>query len=189
MMKEYVLSIILIAVRGPYSAPTYQVIKTFNAARQQIRVETHARLDMARLVKLRRNRWQRFMRVESRGVLLYKLRSYYLSHGFGARIGLVSLPPFVEPTGLWMAGMASRVCHPNGGLAWATTEVKNSLGEPRLEQSRIAMAHELGHLIGADHFPGFDSIMDTGALGLNPSELRFKDISRYQITGCLWKKW
>lgn len=74
-------------------------------------------------------------------------------------LGLAILPPIQSGGKLWLAGYASSVCDPTNPVAYANAEMFNQDGAPRFISSLTTAAHEVGHLLGAYHQPGFLNIM------------------------------
>jgi hypothetical protein len=71
-------------------------------------------------------------------------RKFWLHHAI--------LPPIQHEGELWMAGQAYLSCSKFGRkIGTSNAMIANALGEPRYNHSVIAMAHEVGHMLGAKH--------------------------------------
>lgn len=92
---------------------------------------------------------------------------------------------------LWLAGAANGICSykKESPVAYSSAEEKNSIGQLRYDHSIIAMAHEIGHLLGAEHDENEKpiSIMHPAPLSAdrNPLELHFSFYSKSQIRECV----
>lgn len=79
----------------------------------------------------------------------------------------VILPPILDQEGSrWLAGYSYLSCYRAGkNISTSNATMQSAQGISRYRHSVIAMAHELGHLLGADHDDSFPaSIMHSAAM-------------------------
>lgn len=116
----------------------------------------------------RLNVWNSFAR--EKGICGYPFRCHML------------LPPVVDKNGISYGGgvafgIGSDVYGGYFDTAYSIARMKNVYGAPRVFSSYTAVAHEQGHLNGAEHDPGYN-IMDPAALGLGESILPWTQFSK-----------
>lgn len=101
----------------------------------------------------------------------------------------IFLPPSVEADGTrWMWGMATQ-CRPKDGVAVGVALNENVRGDPRVYQSIITAAHEIAHILGADHNLSNTSIMNPDAIAVSTKNtLRFEQKEFDEMHDCL-KAW
>lgn len=123
---------------------------------------------------------------------------FYFWNNWARQAGLVEsdeiklfiVPPFVDAGGVFYIGGASAgVCTYKGNLnpvTMAAAEYKNGKGQARWRHSVVAVAHELGHAIGARHTET-KSIMHPYILPFVDGipRMTFAPESRAQIRTCL----
>jgi hypothetical protein len=105
---------------------------------------------------------------EKLNALSKELERYYCYKNYARKYfrrhpTLFVVPPAFDDVGhRWMTGR-SHVC---GGAGYVVAERENSFGQERLGHSMWALAHELGHLLGADDMESsfMLSVMNTDLL-------------------------
>lgn len=75
----------------------------------------------------------------------------------------VVLPPIKHEGALYLAGYSYMGCT-GKRVSISNATMFNAVGRPRYKHSVIAMAHELGHLFGADHDDSKPNIMHSAAM-------------------------
>lgn len=183
MIQEIALSLLL--VKGSFGmsyASQIRTVKTATALIESVlpvkfvfkRIrKTNDRFPMLRTLD---TRYPRFAQFQS---YMFQKR-YYIREG----INLITDVPIIDNGKRYIAGIASRRCRPFGGFAIAQVQDLNQDFQDRQVQSVIAVAHEISHLIGADHHEGF-TIMNEGASGLSPLPTGFDGDSIKEIKECL----
>lgn len=102
-------------------------------------------------------------------------------------VNLITIPPFRDNGGLWMAGLAN-TCR-RGGVAMAVALEKNVLGKSRVAHSYNAILHEVGHVLGAEHdddtyFGALKSVMHPNALYYVDSGVVWPQLATDQVRTC-----
>lgn len=112
--------------------------------------------------------------------ILEDFRRWRRSHPYNRRMVLFITPP----AGGYLLGAAQTACSIYG-TAYAAAEIKNMEGKDRVVHSFTALAHEVGHLLGAEHDES-PTLMNANALPLVRNEiLPLSKVSLKQINGCL----
>lgn len=94
------------------------------------------------------------------------------------------LPPGVESDGTrYIWGLSQGVCR-RKGISASTAQQYNAKGEIRVEESAVAVSHEVGHTAGAYHVPD-PSIMNLDALPYSHNGNHFSAESMNQIFNCI----
>ena len=92
-----------------------------------------------------------------------------------------------------MAGFANGICRKVGGVAFVGASMHDLHGTPRFRQSYHALAHELGHLLGAKHDKRRKSLMHPHMLSFIDNKikrLRMFPKARREIRKCVrLEKW
>ncbi len=78
------------------------------------------------------------------------------------------VPPVIQDGRKWMTGVSSMKCA--SAVSYSVVENFNSKGEARYLHSLSAMAHELGHGLGAEHIKS-PTVMNSEVLGLVKDKL------------------
>lgn len=166
--------------RGTYGASTTEAKEIF-ATTQQIWLRETGRALVAKTFVSRRNPFQR---IHENG-LSGRATVLWLWQQLGQRthkLPIVAMvPPFNEGGLYYMAGMALRC----DDVAFAVAEGHNQLGEPRSIHSSIGLAHEVGHLSGAEHDDSEPiSIMNSNALPYSNLDMHFSERSKQEMRRC-----
>ena len=126
-------------------------------------------------VKYRFSIWQSYMAKKLWGTLKHN------------EIVVVLLNPAYGNGGLYVAGVANSVCGIHHRFPFLVVNILEfrSSGRPGVPFSGIALTHELGHIVGANHVND-QSIMDYGALAYSDIHpVNFSAVSVDEIKKCL----
>jgi len=181
MIKEVVLTLLL--VKNPFMSNLTQV-KTVRSALAVIEEQTGVRVKLGRIYKTDQA-FPYFQGFQMRGYRFATYQKLMLNNRSWNpdRAHLIVDRPLLENGIRYIAGLAN-TCRVQGGFGIVQTQSFNSFGVDRGVQSAIAVAHEVGHLIGADHHEGI-TIMNEAASGINPLPTGFDRESIEEIARCL----
>lgn len=88
--------------------------------------------------------------------------------------------------GIWIGGKACGICSYKKDFACGHSNAKNYRPEGFVDElNSIAMAHEIGHIIGASHLNNYPNIMHEAAGQFTGQNLTFDSHSVNQMHGCL----
>lgn len=183
MIQEIALSLLL--VKGSFGMSYASQIRTVKTALIVIQHDTGVKITIKRIRKTT-DRFPAFRTLDTRYSRFAQFQSYLFQKRWYNRegINLIVDVPIIDSGKRYIAGIASRRCRPFGGFAIAQVQDLNQNFEDRQVQSVIAVAHEVAHLIGADHHEG-TTIMNIGASGLSPLPTGFDGASIKEIRECL----
>jgi len=183
MIQEITLSLLL--VKGSFGMSYASQLRTVKTALIVIQHDTGVNIKIKRIRKTS-DKFPAFRTLDTRYSRFAQFQSYMFQKRWYNREGvnLIVDVPIIDNGKRYVAGIASRRCRPFGGFAIAQVQDLNQNFEDRQVQSVIAVAHEVAHLIGADHHEGF-TIMNIGASGLSPLPTGFDGDSIKEIRECL----
>lgn len=115
-----------------------------------------------------------------------KFRSWLIANGYTDKrvIYYAIFPPMGDEE--YVGGSSCGLCSYRTSFSCAHSNAKNDRAAGNIEEfNKIAMAHELAHVIGADHVLAPASIMHPSALVFAGKNVGFTDYSISQINNCL----
>ena len=120
--------------------------------------------------------------------VLKKAEHYFAGHG-RAPVRVLLRGPFCDGGKYWLAGYANgTTCYryKDNAVAYSTAELYNQDGEARWQHSVVALAHEIGHLLGANHDNDSPvSIMNAAPLPYVDGGISFSGKSIEQMEECI----
>lgn len=141
---------------GPHSLSRTEAIEVFKAASAYIQRDTGLVITAKRFkVYHKRNidLSRAYLGITKARLMLQNMRHKTLGLKLRREINFAFLPPTIDRvTGYWYSAGAAYICGSSNGMpGFVFATDKNPLGETRILDVTLATAHELGHLLGAQH--------------------------------------
>lgn len=191
-MQEIFLELVLICVVGRNALSAEQCADAATVATEQHRHELSVNWSIES--KKVRNPFSRLNKLHTAVPLLIAWRGWFeRRRRFGRESYKIAVtPPWRSKIGgalVWWysGGYADATCAgPGARIAIAGATPRSPLGADRLWATPISIAHELGHLVGAEHDDAGCSTMHPAALACYRGEpLRFSARSVAEVRACL----
>lgn len=149
-----IIEVVLVFALGAHGFTSDgDVLRVWGDVQQIYREEVGIELRLKNYVK-RRNPFPKFTTLKKREALLRKWEGYFRRRRNKAVLKFALTPPLTDTGGLfYLAGFANRTCAYKSinPVGYSVGEPVNPNGQARYIHSVYAMAHELGHLLGAEH--------------------------------------
>lgn len=152
----------LVHATGPNGLSRSRALQLYNEAAAEIKAATGITLKRARWESIR-NPFQHYQsNFNSFLFVLHYWEDWFAKRGSKTDLRVVITSPWIVDGRYYLGGYSSGTCY-RRGTAMATAEEKNSDGAIRWSHSRVALTHEIMHLLGAKHTSDC-SMMNYGAL-------------------------
>lgn len=190
MKKEWLASLLMMImfsceVRGDVLNLNLMIVARHGAidypTRRDAIAATESALQYFPFVKIRIKTIKRVPEWGKRYLSISKVRERLFAYSRKSRAGInLFIVPVVYQDGyFWYLGGANGICKKTRAVAFATVRAGTD------QASVVAVAHELGHLLGAGHTEEV-SLMSPAAISLSQSNyLELQDNSVLQIQKCL----
>jgi len=195
--QSNVIKVDLISVAGENALTKSEALQSFKDTARIYAEETGLVLELAAFRRVG-NPFGKWQQLSQQIPLLYKWQGWFQRHGPSNTILHMAItPPLRSRVNgkkvYWIAGVANGTCRVNRfGVGYATGEMKNQDGAARYVQSVVAVAHEVGHLLGASHDNTLPAtIMNIAASSFVESlggVMHFSQLSVNQIRQCVGVK-
>lgn len=185
-MKTILIKLSIFLITGPYGLNKAQTTQMYQEVRERLRVEAGVDLKLKKL-RRRSDLYKSLSSLNSRLQKYLSWKAWLLANGrlTTKELTYLILPPMPHTDGKrYIAGYASSICTYKKfrTLAASNAQMTNAEGLARYEHSKLAMLHELSHLIGATHQDWVANVMHSAAMAYLPNGASFWALPLLPVT-------
>lgn len=181
---------IMIMVFGTGNMADPVVARDAVAFANQSIASTGVALRVTKIARQRKDPCQRFNMISQRYGKYACMKQWAAAHGYlhDKRIFSALIPPATdEMANVWSYGFASGTCDYRRGFTISTFTKVNAQGLDRVPYSKVALAHEVLHLLGAKHENESCNLMHSGALScVAGGQLGVSQTNLNRIHNCIY---
>lgn len=185
-MKTILVKLTIMLITGPYSLNKAQTTEMYQDVRERLKIEAGVDLKLKKL-RRRSDIYKSLSSLNSRLQKYLSWKAWLLANGrlTTKELTFLILPPMPHTDGKrYIAGYASSLCtfKKFKTLAASNAQMTNAEGLARYEHSKLAMLHELSHLIGATHQDFVCNVMHPAAMACLEANQSFWAVPMLPVT-------